>query len=282
MSDVKTPPRMPVVFLPHGGGPWPFMDEGAFGASSGYAALRTYLESLLSCAPVRPSAICVISAHWEAPRPTLMSSPQPPMLYDYSGFPPQTYEVKWPAPGAPQVAAKAQALLSKAGIDCDLDPDRGFDHGTFVPLSVSLPKADIPSTQLSLKAGLHPEEHIAIGHALSPLRSEGVLFVASGMSFHNMRAFMAAMRGQGHAALGDARRFDEWLAETVALPTRARDERLAAWQQAPGARASHPREEHLIPLMVAAGLAGEDVGHTAFRGSVIGAPVLAAHFGGVV
>lgn len=280
MMNALSPTQMPVVFVPHGGGPWPFMDEAAFGPESGYAPLRSYLETLLTCAPTRPKALCIISAHWEAPRPTLLSGTAPPMLYDYSGFPKETYEVQWPAPGAPEVAKRARDLLSQAKIDCDLDPDRGFDHGTFVPMALSVPDADIPTTQLSLKAGLHPQEHLEIGRALAPLRSEGVLFVGSGMSFHNMRAFMAAVRGQDHEALSQAAAFDGWLAETIALPAAERDLRLCTWSEAPGALACHPREEHLMPLMVVAGLAGDDVGRTRFRGELIGAPVLATQFGG--
>src|SRR5690606_22687549 len=130
-----------------------------------------------------------ISAHWEQEVATLMSASHPEMLYDYSGFPPQTYEIKWPAPGDPQLAGEVQSLLAEAGIPSELDAQRGFDHGTFVPLALSYPQADIPTLQLSLLAGLDPAEHLRLGRALAPLRDEGVLILGSGMSYHNMRGF---------------------------------------------------------------------------------------------
>ena len=136
-------------------------------------------------------------------------------------------------------------LLQGAGIEVAEAPARGWDHGVFIPLKLVTPQADIPVAQLSLKAGLDPAEHLAAGRALAPLRDEGVLIVGSGMSWHNMRGFSPAFTDRSAA-------FDAWLAETVADPAR-REAALARWEAAPHAREAHPREEHLIPLMVAAG-----------------------------
>jgi aromatic ring-opening dioxygenase catalytic subunit (LigB family) len=261
---------MPVVFLPHGGGPWPFVDIG-IGSRDELAALSAYLRSLRDLPPERPKALLVVSAHWEEPVPTLMTSASPPMLYDYYGFPPESYRITWPAPGDPSLAERVRARLEAAGIPSGSDPNRGFDHGTFVPLKVAYPDADVPTLQLSLKAGLDPEEHLAIGRALAPLRDEGVFIVGSGMSYHNLRAFHSSA-----APVSDA--FDAWLRETTSLDRAERDRRLAHWTSAPAARQAHPREEHLLPLMVAAGAAGDDRGTVAYAGTIRGLRVSAHHF----
>lgn len=264
--------RLPVAYLPHGGGPWPFVEIGM--PPSEVSALRGYLEGgARELVRARPAAILVISAHWEERAPTVMTSPHPPMLYDYSGFPPESYRLTWPAPGAPEIAARVQALLGAAGVETKADDRRGFDHGTFVPLMLTFPDADVPTAQLSLVKGLDPAAHLAIGRALAPLRDEGVLILGSGMSFHNMRAFFS---GEGPRASVE---FDTWLGETIAAAPEDRDRRLLDWARAPSARAAHPREEHLLPLMVVAGAAGADRGRTAFTGSVFGQRISAHHFG---
>ena len=165
--------RMPTVYLPHGGGPWPFVEVG-LGSRAEQAALATYLRDLAHTPGERPKAVLVISAHWEERVPTVMTSVAPPMLYDYYGFPPESYEITWPAPGDPALAARVRALLGKAGFETAADPDRGYDHGTFVPLKLTYPDADMPICQLSLVGGLDPATHLAIGRALAPLRDEGV------------------------------------------------------------------------------------------------------------
>ncbi len=267
---MTTPTRMPVIYLPHGGGPWPFVEVG-FGDPAEYARLATYLRGIGSLP--RPRAVLMISAHWEERVATVMSAAHPPMLYDYYGFPPASYEIEWPAPGSPELASRVALLLSAAGIESAEDSARGFDHGTFVPLKLAFPGADVPTVQLSLKAGLDPATHIAIGRALAPLRDEGVLIVGSGMSYHNMRGF-----GRG-TAVADSLAFDTWLGDTVALPAPERDARLTAWASAPSARECHPREEHLLPLMVIAGAAHDDRGTLPFRDTVLGVRVSAAQFG---
>ncbi|MCB9651438.1 MAG: dioxygenase [Deltaproteobacteria bacterium] len=264
--------RMPVVFLPHGGGPWPFVDLG-MGSPAELSALRTYLEGLRSLPKVAPKAVLMISAHWEAPVPTVMTSARPPMLYDYYGFPPESYTITWPAPGSPALAERVQALLGAAGMKSAQDASRGFDHGAFVPLKLTYPEADVPTVQLSLRQGLDPAEHIAIGRALSPLRDEGVFIVGSGMTFHNLRAF-----GDPRAR-EPAEAFDAWLRDVTTQPAKARDAALSRWTEAPSARLVHPREEHLIPLMVAAGAAGDDVATVPYNGTLMGLRLSGYHFG---
>lgn len=278
-ADSKTPSnRLPAIFFPHGGGPWPIVDMG-MGMQDDLAALATYLRDLNVGLPSTPRAVLCISAHWEAPVATVMTARTPPMLYDYYGFAPEAYEFVWPAPGAPDVAGEVHELIGKAGFSVAVDPQRGFDHGAFVPLMVSDPDAKIPTFQLSLVQGLDPAKHIALGRALAPLRDEGVLIVGSGMSYHNTKMMMASFRDGGARTriAEDSRIFDEWLAETVALDPSARETRLVEWAKAPAARAAHPREEHLLPLMVVAGAAIEAEASTPYRAEVLGAHVSAVH-----
>jgi aromatic ring-opening dioxygenase catalytic subunit (LigB family) len=264
--------RMPVAFLPHGGGPWPFVDLG-FGDKLELDELARYLRSLKELPKTPPKALLVVSAHWEETMPTVMTSAAPPMLYDYYGFPPESYRITWPAPGEPALAARVRALLGAAGIQSGTDSTRGFDHGTFVPLKLTYPDADLPTVQLSLKRGLDPEEHLAIGRALAPLRDEGVFIIGSGMTFHNLRAF------RDPAARPVSEAFDAWLREAATRDEPERSRQLAAWSQAPSARAAHPREEHLLPLMVVAGAAGNDRGTMAYNGTVMGMRLSAYHYG---
>lgn len=263
--------RMPVAYLPHGGGPWPFVDMG-IGRPEELSALAAYLRSVKDVPKEKPKALLVVSAHWEEPVPTVMTSAKPPMLYDYYGFPPESYTITWPAPGAPQLAARVRSLLESAGLKSAEDPARGFDHGTFVPLKLTYPQAEIPTIQLSLIEGLDPAQHLRLGRALQPLRDEGVFIVGSGMTYHNLRAF-------GPAASPVAKAFDDWLAQAATQPAAARDQALTAWSSAPAARRAHPREEHLLPLMVIAGAAGADQGVLAYRGSILDLTISAYHFG---
>jgi aromatic ring-opening dioxygenase catalytic subunit (LigB family) len=267
----SAPPRVPVVYLPHGGGPWPFVRIG-IGDEAEQATLATYLRSVAQLPVDPPRALLVVSAHWEEPRPTVMSGSAPPLLFDYYGFPPESYQLTWPAPGRPALAARVRELLGAAGLASDENTERGFDHGTFVPLKLAYPKADVPTVQLSLKAGLDPSEHLAMGRALAPLRDEGVFIIGSGMSYHNLQAFGAAGRPAASA-------FDAWLREAVPLEAKERNARLTQWLKAPSARAAHPREEHLLPLMVVAGAAGSDRGRVAFRGSLAGLEISGYDFG---
>jgi aromatic ring-opening dioxygenase catalytic subunit (LigB family) len=261
-----------VVYLPHGGGPWPFVDVG-FGDKAELDELAAYLRSVAAVPRQRPRALLVISAHWEERVPTVMTAARPPMLYDYYGFPEESYRITWPAPGAPEVAARVREVLGAAGIPSQEDGARGFDHGTFVPLKLAYPDADVPVVQLSLEANLDPARHLALGRALAPLRDEGLFLIGSGMTFHNLRAF-----GDPRAR-PIAEEFDAWLREAATAEPAERDRRLTAWAKAPAARLAHPREEHLLPLMVIAGAAGADRGTVPYNGTFAGVRLSAVHFG---
>ena len=239
-----------VLYIPHGGGPLPVMGEPSHDEIVGY--LRG-VEADLG----RPSAIVVVSAHWECPTPTLTSGTAPPLIYDYYGFPPETYELQYPAPGSPSTAERAVQLLSDAGLDPAVDPDRGFDHGMFIPLMLMYPDAGIPVVQLSMLGDLDPTRHIEMGAAIAPLLEDDVLIVGSGLSFHNMNAFGPANPASGVDPDNEA--FDRWL-EAVCTDTSIseaeRTSRLVGWSDAPAARYNHPREEHLLPLHVCYGAGG--------------------------
>lgn len=265
--------RMPVAYVPHGGGPWPFVDMGGMASPREIEALRAYFVGLPMQLPQKPKALLVISAHWEEADPTVMTAPRPPLFYDYGGFPPEAYTLQWPAPGHPALAQRVLSLLKGAGIATRTDERRGFDHGTFVPFKVSWPDADIPTLQLSMKSNYDPAEHLAIGGALAPLRDEGVLILGSGMSFHNFRSFRTGTGQQ------DSLPFDAWLKAAAVATPQARTQHLIQWQEAPGARLAHPREDHLLPLMVVAGAAGDDIGRVAYNDDFLGARITALHFG---
>lgn len=257
----------PTVFVPHGAGPCFFMDWHPPGTWDRMAA---WLRGLAAPLGGKPAAIVVVSAHWQAPSFTVNAQSAPGLLYDYSGFPAHTYQLTWPAPGAPALAGQIRELLAGAGIDSADEHERGLDHGVFIPMKLVFPDADVPVVpvvQLSLRTGLDPAQHIAMGRALAPLRRQGVLIIGSGMSFHNMQR----LRAGGSDIDPDSQRFDRWLSETVVLPRRQREQRLINWADAPGGRASHPREEHLLPLHVVAGAAAaDDSGIKVFEDRVLG------------
>src|SRR5688572_21009341 len=241
--------KLPTYFISHGGGPWTHMKEQL---GHRYDALEALLKRIPRETGGQPKAVLVVSGHWEEETFTVMSSPNPPMIYDYSGFPAHTYEIRYSAPGAPAIAARVHQLLGEAGLPARLDAQRGYDHGTFVPLYAMYPEANVPVLQLSVQHGYDPAAHIAAGRALAPLRSEGVLIIGSGLSYHNLRQM-------GPSARAPSKAFDDWLQETlVDLAPRDRLNRLLEWERAPAARHAHPREDHLIPLMVALGAAEQE------------------------
>lgn len=262
--------RFPVLFVSHGGGPWPWID----GMKEQYAMTAREFSRLPQLLPAKPEAVLVITGHWEAPEFTVSTAQQPPMEYDYFGFPEHTYRIRYPAPGSPALAARVGALLAGAGIAHREDSQRGFDHGTFVPLSLMYPQEDVPVVMLSMKASYDPAEHIRLGQALAPLRDEGVLIMGSGLTYHNMRGF-----GQdGSTPVAES--FEAYLNQAITEPDPARrNDLLVHWQDAPGARLAHPREDHLIPLMVAAGAAGGDVGRRVFVDQVMKVAMASYAFG---
>jgi aromatic ring-opening dioxygenase catalytic subunit (LigB family) len=273
MTAPPTTGRTPTFFIPHGGGPCFFMDW-TMGPPDTWDRMGAWLKTMSSAVGPKPAAILVISAHWEEPEFTVTGAANPPLLYDYYGFPEHTYRLRYGAPGSPELAQEVRDLLGKAGIASRTDTERGFDHGVFIPFLLIYPDADIPVVQLSLKANLDPAEHIAAGKALAPLRDRNVLIVGSGMSYHNLSAFMRGLPPTGAAT------FDTWLTDAATdTDIDRRDEKLAHWANAPAARDAHPREEHLIPLMVAAGAAGADVGRQTYSDSVMGSAISAYQFG---
>ncbi|WP_255581931.1 class III extradiol ring-cleavage dioxygenase [Cupriavidus sp. AU9028] len=261
--------RLPVYFVSHGGGPWPFID----GIREQYAATERALRALPDRLPARPAAVLVISGHWEAPAFTVSTAARPPMLYDYFGFPPHTYHLQYPAPGAPALAARVHERIAAAGLAAGEDAQRGFDHGTFIPLGLMFPDADVPVLMVSLRDDYDPAAHLRLGQALAPLRDEGVLIIGSGLTYHNMRGF------NRDASTPVAEAFQRWLDQAVTQPDAARRNALLAdWQRAPDARLVHPREDHLMPLLVAAGAAGNDAGRTLFVDRVMKVPMASYEF----
>jgi aromatic ring-opening dioxygenase catalytic subunit (LigB family) len=263
--------RQPTLFLPHGGGPCFFMDW-TMGPADTWDATKHFLEGVAASLPEQTKALLVVSGHWEELAFTASSAAEPKLIFDYSGFPEATYRLTWPAPGSPQLAAEATQLLTQAGLPAALSPTRGFDHGVFIPLKVAFPAAQIPTVSLSLSSSLDPAQHIVAGRALAPLRDQGVLIIGSGMSFHNLRAYSRPETPQ------HARAFDTWLTEAVESPSAQRDESLIQWQTAPYGRYAHPREEHLIPLMVAAGAGGPNPGKRIFTDAPMNATISAYRF----
>lgn len=260
-------PRFPVYYIPHGGGPCFFIkpEDMPPGMPRGvWNPMADYLRGIDAAISQRPKAVIVVTAHWMTPRPTFGNAATHELLYDYYGFPDYTYQFDYPAKGAPDIARRAAELLEAAGIPADLDDTRGIDHGVFVPFMLIYPDADVPIIPMSLQENLDAQQHRLIGEALAPLRDEDILIVGSGMSFHNMRALMT---GSLDSTAAD---FTTWLSDAAQSPQQDRDAALDHWLDAPGARASHPvgGEEHLLPLMVAAGAGGDDSGRETFTGMI--------------
>lgn len=241
--------RHRALFLSHGGGPLPLLGD------AGHVEMVSRLREIAAALP-RPSAIIVVSAHWEAAGPRITSGAAPALIYDYSGFPEASYAIRYPCPGEPRLARAIADRLGQAGFDAALDDARGFDHGLFVPLKILYPEADIPCVQLSLIGSLDPAEHIRLGRALRGLPEPAPLLIGSGFSFHNMRAFFTPDTEESRIMNAS---FERWLTQTCtdpALTEEARCQRLIDWESAPFARYCHPREEHLLPLHVCQGFAG--------------------------
>ncbi|WP_159983201.1 MULTISPECIES: class III extradiol ring-cleavage dioxygenase [unclassified Novosphingobium] len=263
---------MPTFFIPHGAGPCFFMD---WSPAHTWNNMASFLKGIAATLPEQPRAIILVSAHWLESEFSVTGHARPHLIYDYSGFPRHTYELTYPAPGEPALAHRLAQLIEAHGMDGRVDAQRGFDHGMFIPLKLMFPGADIPVIQLSLRRDFDPGAHLELGHALAALRDEGVLIVGSGMSFHNMRGY------------GDPRftpvsaEFDEWLINAVESQPTQRDTLLRDWEQAPHARLCHPAgaEEHLIPLLVAAGAGGESAGRKVYSERVMETMISAFRFG---
>ena len=249
--------RLPTYFISHGGGPWPYLD-GSFRRA--FDQLEQSLVDIRRELGDAPRAVLVISGHWEEKGFAISSAEQPGMEYDYSGFPPHTYQIKYKAPGSPELATRVQQLLAGGGISARLDPARGYDHGTFSIMKPLYPEENIPLVQLSINRSYDPEVHLNLGRLLAPLRDEGVLIIGSGLTYHNMQDM------RGTQGFEPSRVFDAWLQETlVASAPQERTPRLIHWEKAPQARGAHPREDHLIPLMAAVGAAEQEVGAVVYH-----------------
>ena len=242
----------PVLYIPHGAGPLPLLNDPS------QAKLTHFLQTIPKKLGT-PKAILMLSAHYESSIPSLTGDLTPKLIYDYSGFPSESYTITYPAKGSLELSQKVKDLLSAQKIISHIDPHRGYDHGMFVPLKLMYPQADIPVVQLSLANSLDPTLHVNIGEALRPLRKEDVLIIGSGLSFHNMRAFFTPSMDLAHGT-----HFDTWLQHTLQEADYARaKEKLIHWKNAPEATFAHPREEHLLPLHVCFG-AAQSVAHIVF------------------
>lgn len=235
------------IFISHGGGPLPLLGDPE------HVELVACLEGIAADIP-KPEAILLVSAHWEESVPTITAASRPPLIYDYYGFPPESYDIQYPCVGEPALAQEVYGALEGAGITARLDESRGFDHGLFVPLKIMYPAADIPCVQLSLMGSLDASDHIAMGNALARLTRKNLLVIGSGFSFHNLRAFF---RPATEEQVRENEAFEGWLQNVCTATDISEDERcrlLVQWAEAPGARYCHPREEHLLPLHVCYGL----------------------------
>lgn len=265
-SELNTP-LSPVLFIPHGGGPLPLL------GNTGHQNMIDFLRQI-SPTLGRPSAILVISAHWEENVATITSGKAPSLIYDYFGFPDEAYKIKYPAAGDPVLANKIFNLLQDSGIEAKLDDQRGFDHGLFVPLKIMFPDASIPCIQLSLVSSLDPEAHIKMGKALAELREENILVIGSGFSFHNLKQFFSQSKDEVDIKNEE---FEHWLIDTCTdkeLTTQERETRLMEWSNAPSARYCHPREDHLLPLFVCYGMANS-AAELVFEDTILGKKVCA-------
>lgn len=266
MSDM----RFPTLFISHGGGPWPYIED----MRQKFAVTADALQKLPTSLPAKPKAILVISGHWEAAQFSVSTAANPGMEYDYSGFPEHTYHVQYPAAGNVSLALKVKQLINDSGMQCAEDAQRGFDHGVFVPLMLMYPDADVPVVMLSIKSGYDPLQHLRLGEALAPLREQGVLIIGSGLTYHNMRGF-----GR-HESYEPSVKFEAYLNAAISNPDpQQRNQALIDWEQAPFARQVHPREDHLIPLMVVAGAAGNSTGQRLFTDTVFNVVMGSYQFG---
>ncbi|MCB1174263.1 MAG: dioxygenase [Leptospiraceae bacterium] len=236
------------IFIPHGGGPLPILND------PGHATMVRFLTQFAASRPT-PEALVVISAHWEADPIRITAGAEPELLYDYYGFPPESYHLDYRLKGAPELARDMHTAMRAAGIDCELDWERDLDHGVFIPAMLLYPAGGIPALQLALHPGLDPEQHIAIGQALRFLRDRNIMILGSGFSFHNLPALLRPEAVSQNAN----EQFQSWLLQTTTdteINEADRQAELCRWSQAPYARLCHPRAEHLLPLFVCYGLGG--------------------------
>ncbi|MEO8778891.1 MAG: class III extradiol ring-cleavage dioxygenase [Rhodanobacter sp.] len=236
--------RLPSLYISHGS-PMTALHPGPTGER---------LAELAAVLP-RPRAIAVASAHWLSHQPQVGAATTPETIHDFGGFPAALYQLHYPAPGAPALARHVLQLLDQAGLAPMQDPDRGLDHGVWVPLRLLYPAADIPVVPVSIQPELGPAHHYALGQALAPLRDEGVLVIGSGSITHNLHDLRAGYSDERQAPY--VKPFIEWIEQKLAAGDI--DALLDYRRQAPFAERAHPADEHLLPLFVALGAAGVNV-----------------------
>ena len=258
-----------VLFIPHGGGPLPILGDPR------HKEIIKFLKNI-KFRINKPSSIIVISAHWEEDEVNITSGEKPSLIYDYYGFPEESYKITYPAPGNSKLANKIKNLLMAKDINSKLNPERGFDHGVFIPLKIMYPDASITCVQISLLKNLDPKKHIEMGKALSSLMDENILILGSGMSFHNLNILLSGSESTDSDNVKN-KEFDDWLVNVCAgdkLKNVEREKALIEWIKAPSARFCHPREEHLIPLHVCYGIKNKKA-DLVFNDNVIGKKVSA-------
>lgn len=262
--------RLPTYFISHGGGPWPWLD-GPF--RSTFDKLEQSLFAIRRELAEVPRAVLVITGHWEEDGFAVSSGEAPGMVYDYYGFPEHTYHIRYAAPGNPALAGRVAELLGAGGVPVRLDPQRGYDHGTFSLMKPLYPEEQMPLVQLSIDRSYDPARHLEIGKLLAPLRDEGVLIIGSGLSYHNLRDI------RGTSGKAPSRMFDDWLQHALvgSAPTE-RWRLLLEWERAPMARAAHPQEDHLVPLMVAVGAAWDEPAATVYYQNDLMGAITASSF----
>lgn len=262
-SNIHPTARITTAYISHGGGPLPLLEmlsKGEEDTPAYHAEMINVLKGLSIELP-KPDLIIVISAHWEEAEVCVTTHPRPSLIYDYYGFPPAAYFIKYPAEGEKGFASSIVTSLKEQGIAARGDNERGFNHGMFIPLSIMYPKADVPCIQMSITSDLYATKHIELGKALRKAvetattansSQKHILILGSGSSFHNMQGFF----DKASDTMQKATRFNNWLQTTMqskAYSENVRRARLVDWAEAPDARYAHPREEHLLPLHVCYG-----------------------------
>eukprot|EP00760_Papus_ankaliazontas_P018693 PhM_4_TR17588/c0_g1_i1/m.14210 len=250
MQEAVARVLFPALFLFHGGGPMPLLGDRDHQPL--VSAWKDYAASM-----PRPEAIVVVTAHYEAADDivSIGAAEKPDMIYDYYGFPAESYKVRYPAPGSPQLAASMKAMLEASNIPARLDKTRGFDHGVFVPLMIMYPDADIPVVPVSILKSQDAAAHLAIGEALAPLRERNILVIGSGAQYHNFGGFFGRVSAQKPSS-----EFDAALREVLTTDTMTASERhgrLVQWRELPSAAHTQPpgQADHFMPLLVLAGVA---------------------------
>ncbi|PHH63518.1 hypothetical protein CDD81_5799 [Ophiocordyceps australis] len=279
-------PTAPVVALSHGGGPLPILGDPSH--KSIIYSLKHRIPRILNLGtPLQPQAIILVTAHWQTATPHVSSSAQHELLYDYSNFPPESYSLKYPAPGSPAIAQKVVDAFTAAGVkDPRLDPDRPWDHGVFVPLTLIHPQAQIPIVQVSVLQGEDVAEHMRMGEALRSLREQNIAVIGSGFaSLHNLQT-MRDLRQVSHEERAKFKaQSDEWndaLTNAVKAEKKDRRHHLEKWRKMPHADKMHPPNggEHFMPLLVCAGAADDGEEMRSYKDEYLGMDILTYYWGG--